>query len=306
MDKINCMRVFIRTAYLGNFTAVADEMNVTQSSISKKIAWLERDISFSLFYRNSRRIELTKQGCSYLAYCERVIEEMESTEAELKGELSEVVGELTLSVPSAMATRLLAKPIGQFMTKHPKVLINLSVNDKQINLIESGIDIAMRVSVLEDSDYKARFLFNNQLVYFASPDYLRTRSSPKLTSDLKHHDCLTYSLSSPSNTWVFEQELAPQLKVKVKEVFKSDSSDMLLAMALAGHGIGALPSWMVQPYFENEQLVPLFEHYTAASLPMHAVYKSGEYQPYRIRAFIDFLVEYFKGNEKSNDDKNSL
>ncbi|WP_299807713.1 LysR family transcriptional regulator [uncultured Shewanella sp.] len=294
MDKITCMRVFIRTAHLGSFTAVADEMNVTQSSISKKIAWLERDINFSVFYRNSRRIELTKQGCRYLAYCERVIEEMESTEAELKGELSEVAGELTLSVPSAMATRLLAKPIGLFMTKHPMLLINLSVNDKQINLIESGIDIAMRVSVLEDSDYKARFLFDNQLVYFASPDYLSKRSTPRFASDLAQHDCLTYSLSTPSNIWVFEQKTAPQLKVRVKEVFKSDSADMLLAMALSGHGIGALPSWMVQPYLDNKQLVPLFERYTAASLPMHAVYKSGEYQPYRIRAFIDYLIEYFE------------
>ncbi|WP_041394877.1 LysR family transcriptional regulator [Photobacterium profundum] len=294
MNKIDCMRAYIRVTHLGSFTAVADELNVTQGSISKKIAWLERDVGFSLLYRSSRRVELTAQGSSYLTYCEQMIEEMELTEAALKGELDEVVGELTLSVPSAMATRLLAKPIGMFMTQNPKLVINVSVNDRVVNLIESGIDIAIRASELADSAYKARFLFHNQAVYFASPDYLKQHARPVTASDLEQHECLTYSLASPSDIWLVKQKDSLVQKVKVNEVFKSDSAEMLLAMALSGHGVGVLPSWMVEQCLDNNQLVQLLEDYTATSLPMYAVYKSGEYQPYRIRAFIDFLVEFFQ------------
>lgn len=288
------MKIYMRVAYLGSFTAAADELNVTQSSISKKIAWLERDVGFSLFYRNSRKIELTTQGKSYLMFCGRMLEEMELTETTLKGELNEVVGELSLSVPSAMATRLLAEPISMFMSLNPKLIINVSVNDRMVNLIESGIDIAIRVSELTDSDYKARFLFKNQAVFFASPEYLKQHSTPTTISDLEQHKCLTYSLASPSNVWSMKRQNSVKKKVNVSEVFKSDSPEMLLAMALFGHGVGVLPSWMVEPYFENNQLVKLLEDYTGTSLPMYAVYKSGDYHPYRIRAFIDFLVDFFK------------
>ncbi|WP_163133581.1 LysR family transcriptional regulator [Agarivorans sp. Alg241-V36] len=294
MNKIECIKLYVRVAYVGSFTAVADELNVTQSSISKKIAWLERDIGFALFYRNSRRIEVTAQGKSYLQYCERMLEEMELTETTLKGELNEVVGELSLSVPSAMATHLLAKPISLFMNQNPKVVVNVSVNDRVINLIESGVDIAIRVSELADSDYKARFLFSNQAVVFASPEYLNEHPLPTTAKDLEHHQCLTYSFATPSNQWLMERKDSMKEKVKVKEIFKSDSPEMLLSMALLGHGVGMLPNWMVKPYLDNNRLVMLLDGYTATSLPMYAVYKSGEYQPYRIRAFIDFLVDYFK------------
>ncbi|MCK8044601.1 LysR family transcriptional regulator [Shewanella sp. 1CM18E] len=293
MDKYDCQRLFIRVAQLGSFTAAAENLNLTQSAVSKRIAWLEHRIGFSLFHRNSRQVNLTSQGKEYLSYCDKLLDEMSYTEARLKGELNQVSGELTLSVPSAMATILLAKPINQFMQLHPNLSINVSVNDRLVDLIETNIDIAVRVSHLADSNYKARFLFNNRALLVASPEYLTQQAELNMPADLTQHRCLNYSLSAQANTWQLTDNHQQVSKVNVNSAFSSDSAEMLLAMAKMGQGITALPSWMVEPALANQELQQVLPAYSAANLPMYAVYKASEYQPQRVRAFIDYLVAYF-------------
>ncbi|MEZ9593101.1 LysR substrate-binding domain-containing protein [Shewanella sp. 10N.261.52.F9] len=293
MDKYDCQRLFIRVAQLGSFTAAAENLNLTQSAVSKRIAWLEHSIGFSLFHRNSRQVNLTSQGKEYLSYCDKLLDEMGYTEARLKGELNQVSGELTLSVPSAMATILLAKPINQFMQLHPKLSINVSVNDRLVDLIETNIDIAVRVSNLADSNYKARFLFNNRALLVASPEYLTHQAELSTPADLGQHRCLSYSLSAQSNTWQLTDNEQQVTKVNVSSVFSSDSAEMLLTMAIMGQGITALPSWMVSQALMRQELLQVLPTFSAANLPMYAVYKASEYQPQRVRAFIDYLVAYF-------------
>lgn len=304
MDKFDCLQLFIRVSHLGSFTAAANELNVTQSSVSKKIAWLEHKVGIALFHRNNRAIQLTAQGYQYLQYSEKTIDEMAHFESSLKDELKEVKGHLKLSVPSTIVTQLLIRPISDFMTLHPDLTIDTSVNDRQVDLIENNIDIAIRASVLEDSGYKARFLFNNHAIYFASPGYLRDKAVPTLLSDLQSHDCLTYSLMSPSNVWSFHNNDKTDTKVVVREVFKSDSPELLLKMALLGHGIAALPNWMVEDYLKNGSLIQVLGSYQTMTLPMYAVFKNDDYQPYRIRAFVDYLLDYFQS--LANDNRHHL
>lgn len=293
MDKYDCQRLFIRVAQLGSFTAAAENLNLTQSAVSKRIAWLEHSIGFSLFHRNSRQVNLTSQGKEYLSYCDRLLDEMNYTEARLKGELNQVSGELTLSVPSAMATMLLAKPISQFMQLHPKLSVNVSVNDRLVDLIETNIDIAIRVSHLADSNYKARFLFNNRAVLVASPEYLSQQSELTIPTDLTQHRCLSYSLSAQSTNWQLTDSKQQISKVSIDSVFSSDSAEMLLTMAIMAQGVTALPDWMVKQALDSHELQQVLPAYSAANLPMYAVYKASEYQPQRVRAFIDYLVAYF-------------
>ena len=293
MDKYDCQRLFIRVAQLGSFTAAAENLNLTQSAVSKRIAWLEHRIGFSLFHRNSRQVNLTSQGIEYLSYCDKLLDEMSYTESRLKEELNQVSGELSLSLPSAMATTLLAKPISQFMQLHPLLKINISVNDRLVDLIETNTDIAVRVSQLADSNYKARFLFNNRAILVASAEYLTHQAKITIPSDLAQQRCLSYSLSALSNTWQLTDNHQQVSKVNVNSAFSSDSAEMLLAMAKMGQGITALPSWMVEPALANQELQQVLPAYSAANLPMYAVYKASEYQPQRVRAFIDYLVAYF-------------
>ena len=128
MDKLDCIKVFTEVARLGSFTAVANELNITQGAVSKKVAWLEKSIGFSLFHRTSRKIALTMSGAQYLTYCRALIEGMDHTEQMLKSELSEAMGELRISVPSAFATQHLAEPLSRFMELNPKVTFNIAID----------------------------------------------------------------------------------------------------------------------------------------------------------------------------------
>lgn len=292
VNKLECMKLFTHVARVGSFTLAANELNMTQGAISKKIARLESELGFVLFHRTSRKISLTDTGKRYLDYCHNVIEQMIATEQELKNELREAVGHMKISAPSAFATQHLAKPISIFLQQYPNITINISVNDKQANLYEEDIDVAIRASFLEDSSLKARKLIEHELCYFASPEYLNKNSTPIKSADIVQHVCITYSLSNPSNIWYLDEE-----KYLVKEVVTTDSPEMIVRMALLGQGIAAMPRWMVKKYFDRGSLIELFPGRKTISLPMYAVYRNTEFTPYRIRAFIDFLVSYYGNDE---------
>lgn len=197
MDRYECIKIFIRTAHLGSFTATADEFNQTQSAISKRLLGLRVELVLHCFTVTAK-IHITESGKIYLKHCEKLIDEMNCVEAQIKQELNTVAGHLKISVPSAMATRLLAEPLTLFLEKHPLVTVNISVNDHQIDLIEQDVDIAIRASHVKDSSYKARLLGENPITYIASTNYLK--AAPPITSpkDLANHKCITYSLMTPS------------------------------------------------------------------------------------------------------------
>lgn len=288
MDKLTCLSVFATAARLGSFTATADELNMTQGAVSKRIAWLEQDLGFTLFNRTPRKIILTDAGNEYLACSQEVLEKLSLTEHQIRNEQSKVVGKLRISAPSAFATKRLAEPLKHFMALHPELELDISVNDQHADLFKDNIDIAIRAAHLEDSNLKAKKLIEHSLCYFASPCYLAENGTPQNPSQLSNHQCITYSLMRPSNVWTFDNK-----KVQVNEVIKSDSPDMIVKMARLGSGIAAMPKWMVAEYFENGELVEILPQKHAFSLPMYAVYKNSNYIPHKISAFITFLSDYF-------------
>ncbi|MCK8085920.1 LysR family transcriptional regulator [Vibrio sp. 1CM8B] len=292
MDKIECIRIFVETAQLNSFTATANKLDMTQSAVSKKIAWLESDLGMTLFQRNSRKISLTHAGKDYLTYCVRFLEEMSAIESQLKRETESVEGELKISAPSAFSTMLLSEPLQAFIEQHPGIRINLSVDDRIVNLNEHNIDVAIRASQLKDSGLKARLLFNNKVHYFASPEYLEKHGAPQQPQELIKHHCLTYSLMTPVNEWRFTDKSHKASSIKVNQIFTSDSPEMLLKMSRQGLGIVALPNWMGKEFVEKGELIRLLTDWSNDQLPMYAVYHASDYLPQRIRVFIDFLAEY--------------
>ncbi|KIP76715.1 MULTISPECIES: LysR family transcriptional regulator [Vibrio] len=294
MDKFDCLKVFSRVAQLGSFTAAANELNTTQSAVSKKIAWLESEVGITLFHRHARAISLTSGGKQYLELAQTLTEQMDSFESLLRQEQASVSGELKLSVPSAFSVRLLSAPLNEFLNQHPELSVDVSVSDKFVDLVEGNVDIAIRAAYLKDSGLKARWLMDNELVYFASPSYLDMRDPILSANDLSKHLCLTYSLSNPSNLWRFSDgNESIKVKVKVKEQVRSDSPEMLVQMAKLGQGIAAMPKWMVEQELNNGELIQVLTQYQSVKLPMYLVYKDSEYQPQRIRTFIDFLIKHF-------------
>lgn len=294
MDKLDCIKVFSQVARLGSFTAVANELNMTQGAVSKKIAWLETAIGFSLFHRTSRKISLTNSGEQYLNYSLELLDHMVYTEQKLKNELSQAIGELRISAPSAFATQRLVKPVSKFMELNPRVTFNISVNDRQVDLYKDDIDIAIRASFLSDSGLKAKKLMDHELCFFASPEYLDKHDEPIKPDELLEHNCITYTLSNPSNVWYLENH-----KYTVKDIIASDSPELIVQLAVAGVGIASMPKWMAEPYFKKGKLKEIFIDSNKSCLPMYAVYKNVDFLPYRIRAFIDFLSGYFETEDKN-------
>lgn len=289
MNKLTCIKIFTQVARLNSFTAAADELNMTQGAVSKKIAWLESDLGFTLFHRSSRSINLTDAGMQYLAFCQQFLEQMRLMETGLRNELSKVIGELKISVPSAFATQQLAKPVSEFLALHPEVSISLSVNDRPVDLLQDDIDIALRVNFLKDSSLKARKLMDHPMCFFASPDYVAQQGVPTSVSEISEHTCITFSIANPADVWQIGKEKYP-----VKAQLTSDSPEMIVEMALLGHGIAIMPRWMVQRYFDNGRLLELFTAIEKPSLPMYVLYKNSDYIPYRVKAFVDFFVGYFE------------
>ena len=294
MDKLDCIRTFTRVVQLGSFTAVANSQNITQGSVSKKVSWLEQHLSISLLHRTSRQLSLTDAGEAYYQHALRLLEDHDSFEATLKGEQFKAKGRLALSMPTSLGLHLLAEPIADFMALHPDVDIDLSLNDQHIDLYRDNIDIAFRASFLKDSGLKAKHLIDNTMVYCASPDYINRSGLPRHASELTKHHCLTYSLAHPSNVWNFINRDGKSEKVSLSESFRSDSPEMLLKMASLGKGITFLPQWMVSPYEKTGELVEVLTDYQQQTIPLYAVYKASQSQPFRIRAFIDFIADAMK------------
>ncbi|MFC1234943.1 LysR family transcriptional regulator [Vibrio sp. F74] len=297
MNKIQCLTVFIRVAFHGTFTAAANELNITQSAVSKKIAWLEQDIGITLFHRHARAISLTNSGKQYLKLATKLTEELSTFESQLRQEQTFVTGTLKLSVPSGFSVRLLSFALNDFMNLNPNLTVDVSVSDKFINLVEDDIDIAIRATYLKDSGLKAKWLMDNELVYFASPNYLANHPPIVKVSDLEQHKCLTYALSKPSNLWRFSDG-TDELKLKVHECIRSDNPEMLVKMAKLGQGVTAMPRWMIEEELKSNTLKIVLGQYQPAKLPMYLIYKDVEHQPQSIRSFIDFLSDYFFQNEQ--------
>lgn len=297
MDKIQCLTVFTRVAFHGTFTAAANELNITQSAVSKKIAWLEKDIGITLFHRHSRAISLTNGGKQYLKLAIKLTEELSTFESQLRQEQTIVSGKLKLSVPSAFSVRLLSSPLNEFMNLNPNLTVDVSVSDKLVNLVEDEIDIAIRASYLKDSGLKAKWLMDNELVYFASVDYLASHPPIMKARDLEQHKCLTYALSNPSNLWRF-YDGKEELRIKVHERIRSDNPEMLVKMAKLGQGVTGMPKWMVEKELKSNELKIILDQYQPFKLPMYLLYKDVDHQPQSIRSFIDFLSDYFFRNEK--------
>jgi len=292
LDKFDCLKMFTRVASLGTFTAAANELNTTQSAVSKKIAWLEKTVGITLFNRHARAISLTSGGKQYLGFALKLTEEMDFFESKLRQEQASVSGVLKLSVPSGFSTRLLSAPLNGFLGLYPDLSIDVSVSDKFVDLVEGDIDIAIRATNLKDSRLRARWFMDNDIKYFAAPSYLEKHLPVMSANDLSQHQCLTYSLANLSNLWRLNDG-KEEIRVKVNEKLRSDSPEMLMQMAKLGQGIIAMPRWMVEQELQAGALKQILEQYESAKLPMYLVYKDSEYHPQRIRAFIDYLVDYF-------------
>ncbi|AQW61432.1 LysR family transcriptional regulator [Vibrio owensii] len=296
MDQLSAMRAFVRVVQTGSFSATGREMNTSQTTISKKVAALEKKIGVKLLARSSRDHALTPAGAKYYQTCVDILGELDEAEAEARSEVASPQGTIRISAPVAFGRILLAPIMAEFFQRYPDIKVDLQLSDQHTDLISDGIDVAIRAKQLEDSTLIARHLFDNPMLVLAAPSYLQQHGEPKAPEDLKQHNCLVYSRMRDINVWSFTKQNQKHA-VAVNGNFQSDNGDVLLEVALTGMGIVTLPIWMVEHHLKEGRLTQLMSDYTGQNLPFNAVYLQSRYTPLKVRCLIDYLKEKLPNSE---------
>ena len=294
LDRLSGMQVFASVASSGSLSAAARALGMSQTMATKHMAALEGRLGVKLLHRTTRRLTLTEAGRAYLDAAERILGEVADADAEAAAGAAEVRGTLRLNVPVSFGIREIAPLIPEFLGTHPALSIDLGLNDRQVDLIEEGWDLAVRIGAMASSSMIARKLAPCFTVVCAAPRYLAAKGTPRSIADLARHDCLGYTLSRTigADTWLFGGER--NISVAVRGSLKANNGDALTAAAVAGEGIVYQPTFLVAREIEAGLLVPIELDQPPIVLDgIFAIYPADRQPPAKVRAFIDFLVKRF-------------
>lgn len=306
MDKFEDLQAFVAVVETGSFTAAADRLDMAKSAVSRRVAALEERLGVQLLRRTTRVLNLTDTGTSFYAHSARILADLEEAEAAVQQEHGELRGTLRVALPLSFGVRHMCKPIAAFSKLHPKLRFDLNLNDRRIDLLEEGVDLALRIGHLGDSSLVARRLFDIHTVVCASPHYLKTHGTPQTPGELAEHACLVYSNLPDPGTWSWQDDAGEQQEVKVNVMMRASSGDFLANAAAHGLGIVKQPSFLASESIRRGNLVPILTDYQWPVTPAYAVYPPTRHLSYRVRAFIDFLVERFGGTPHWDRDRETL
>jgi DNA-binding transcriptional LysR family regulator len=295
MDRLTAMQTFVRVVESGSFSAVAREARSTQSAISKQVAALERKLGAKLLSRTTRSLALTEAGTRYFEQARRLVAEIAEAEAELQQGEQQLSGWLRVAASVGYGRLKLLPLVKRFLAAHPNVKIDLRLNDGFVDLVEEGIDLAVRIGELADSSLLARRIGTTQRVVLASRQYLDSLHNglklPQVPQDLLHHNCIVYSELATQNAWTFtagEGAAAPEgshVTIRAQGNFQTNSSEVIRASVLSGMGIGYSPIWLFEDELARGELQVLLPDWPAPPLPIHLVSPAQRRESAKVKAF---------------------
>jgi DNA-binding transcriptional LysR family regulator len=295
MDRIAANLLYVRVVESGSFSKAAADLAITQPTATKAVAALEARLGARLLNRNTRGVTPTDIGLLYYDKCkaiQREIDEADNLPALLQ---SRVAGRLRVSTSVAFGRRVLTPLVLDFMAAHEEVKVDLSTDDRYVDLVAQGIDVAIRMGRLADSTLGARYLGANPWVMVAAPAYLKRAGMPRAAADLTAHDCLVYSSVQGDDVWHLTDRKGRALDVTVRGRLRSNNLSALLSAARAGFGLAILPRYVAHESLVRKDVVPVLTDHALTAQEMHAVYPSPKLVSTRVLAFVDFLAERLKG-----------
>jgi DNA-binding transcriptional LysR family regulator len=292
MDLLAPMRTFVRVVEAGSFTAVATEQNSTQPTISRQVALLEDHLRTRLLTRTTRALTLTDDGRVFYEYALRALEAVSEAEGAVGRRRQKPSGLLRLGTPVVFGRLHVVPRLPAFLNRYPDVAIDLVMSDSFTDLVEQGIDVAIRVGEVTDPGLIAKRIGMVQRMTVASPAYLKRHPAPKVPADLVDHECVVYTGLATGNRWVFAGSEGP-LTVDVKGRYRADNSEAVREGVLGGLGIAVIPAFAFSGEIERGAVKVLLREFEPRPLPMHAVYPSRRFVPLKIRAIIDYLAHEF-------------
>lgn len=296
MELVNSAQLFVRVAETCSFSKAAAELGMSQSTATKAIAATEARLGVRLLHRSTRGVTLTELGALYYEKCkiiEAAVDEAENIAALGQGSAG---GQLRISTSVAFGRRMLVPLILRYMQANPNVKIDISFDDRYVDLVEQGVDLAIRMGQMADSSLGARYFGTNPWVMVATQHYLEQHGEPKIPLDLVHHACIVYSSVQGDDRWRLTSPQYGSQSVQVKGPFRSNNLSAVLAATSAGMGLAILPWYVARESIATGAVQPVMLDHSIPSQEMHAVYTSPKLVAKKITNFIDYLQQSFSGD----------
>lgn len=290
MDRFQEMRVFAAVVDAGSFVGASDAIEMSKPAVSRHVQDLEARLGVRLLQRTTRKLSLTEEGAVFYARCKDLLANVDEAEAEITSRTGEASGLLKVNAPVSFGIIHLAPLWAEFMARHPKVRLDVTLSDRVVDLVEEGFDVAVRIARMPNSSLISRKIAATRMIVCATPAYLKKHGTPQHPAELAAHTVLAYSLFSAGDNWEFD---GPQGKVTVKVTpqLHTNSGDTCRAAALQHQGIIYQPSFLVGGDLTSGALVPLLPGYLSAELGVYAVYPTRKHLSPKVRLLIDFLNE---------------
>ncbi len=289
MDRLSAMHVFVRVAELGSFSAVAQQLGLARSAITRQVAALEEHLGARLMVRSTRRLTLTSAGAAYLEKCRVILNLVEVAETGIAEQRQAARGPIRISLPLSYGLARMVPLLLAFAHEHPEVSLDMDYTDRRVNLIEEGVDLAIRITSRLGQSEVTRRLGTVSMRTVASPDYLARCGRPRHPSELARHECLGYTSGGTPASWTYRVDGA-WTPFAVQSRISASNGEALTEAAAQGLGITIQPDFILEPVLAAGRIVTILDEFPLPELGIHAVLPSNRQVPHRVRVLIEFLA----------------
>lgn len=297
MNNLTGMMIFAQVVSSGSFSRAAEEMGMSKSSVSKKVSYLEDRLGVRLLNRTTRKLSLTEIGQVFYERCARIMSEAEEAELAITRLQDEARGHLRLSAPVSFGIRHLGTPLAEFMRQYPDVTLDVALNDRFVDIVDEGYDLAIRIGQLPDSSLIAKKIGESRMICAASKDYWDQKGRPAHPDDLLRHDCISYSLSRLAGQWLFNDTSKPH-PVRLKAKIEVNNGDIACEMAANGAGVVMSPAFICGHLIAEGQLESVLEDFECEPINIYAVYPHNRHLSAKVRLFVDYLKGWLERSRR--------
>ena len=295
--QLESLQLFVEVMRHGNFADVARAHDMAPSSVSRSIAALERELGARLFQRSTRKLTPTEAAAVFYHRLQPALREIESARVAASDLQREISGTLRVSAPAVFTNSAIVPLLPEFSRLYPQLRLDLQISDRYVDLLEDGIDAAIRLGSLADSSLVARRLADMTFRICASPDYLQRHGEPRIPADITDHECLLFPRTGHDLDWLFRDAGGQIERIGIDGRIQIANSASILACAIAGLGLALLPDWLLRDPLADGRLQPLFADYEVSATDFDSavwiLYPSRSYLPQKTRVFVDFLAQHY-------------
>ncbi|MBE8233019.1 MAG: LysR family transcriptional regulator [Endozoicomonadaceae bacterium] len=294
MDRLSAMKLYCQIVDVGQLSIAADQLNLSKGAVSKQLAKLEAHLGGRLLNRTTRRLSPTEAGIAFYERAKLILESVDEAECVVTGLTAEPRGTLKITAPMSFGLQHLGTLLAKYQQKYPKVNIDISLHDRQIDLLEEGYDLALRIATLKDSSLIVRRLAPCHIVMCASPAYLQQYGEPKTPNDLKNHQCLLYTYSDSVNYWTLENTIGKKKHIPITGSLTANNGNLICNAMLKGMGIAHLPTFIVGDALRKGTAKIIMSDWHLKKQDISLLYPSSKHLSAKVRAFVDLAVEHFQ------------